>query len=111
MSSGEERKMQFPTLLSLCALCALCGEVRAADPGPWATYRGNPQRTGNTDGVAGPAQPAVLWAMKSQDHFIASPVPVGDKLFVSGLGGFNRPTISLFPVVSKGMAKPAWSKS
>ena len=24
----------------------------------WATYRGNAQRTGNTDGIAGPAKPA-----------------------------------------------------
>ena len=50
----------------------------AAEPGPWATYRGNPQRTGNTDNKAGPEKPAVLWAVKSQDHFVASPVPVKD---------------------------------
>ena len=33
-----------------------------------------------------PGERRVLWALKSQDHFIASPVPVGDRLFVSGLG-------------------------
>ncbi|MDB5309998.1 MAG: putative cell surface protein/ lipoprotein [Gemmataceae bacterium] len=98
--------------ISLCVLCALGGESPAADPGPWATYRGNPQRTGNTDNQPGPDKPAVLWAVKSQDHFVASPVPVGDKLYVSGLGGFNRPTISLFPFAAKGpMPQPAWSKS
>ncbi|MBX9579918.1 MAG: PQQ-binding-like beta-propeller repeat protein, partial [Gemmataceae bacterium] len=100
---------------SLCVLCVLCGEpppVHAADPGPWATYRGNPQRTGNTDGKPGPNPPAVLWALKSQDHFVAAPVPVGDGVYVSGLGGFNRPTVSLFPLVAKGPApKPVWTQS
>lgn len=99
-------------LPSLCVLCVLGGPAPAADPAPWATYRGNPQRTGNTDNQPGPDKPAVLWAVKSQDHFVASPVPVGDKLYVSGLGGFNRPTISLFPFTPKGpKPEPAWSKS
>jgi outer membrane protein assembly factor BamB len=96
--------------MRLAFLLALLASPAAASE-PWATYRGNAARTGNTDGTPGPAAPAVLWAMKSQDHFIASPVPVGDKLYVSGLGGFNRPTISLFPLAAKGMAKPAWTKS
>lgn len=56
---------------------------------PWATYRGNPQRTGNTDGIAGPTQPQVLWVLPSKDHFIASPVPHENTLLVSGLGAFN----------------------
>ncbi|HUR55583.1 MAG TPA: PQQ-binding-like beta-propeller repeat protein [Gemmataceae bacterium] len=103
--------MRIASLLALLLVSpAVCADPYAY-PAAWATYRGSHTRTGNTDGVAGPAQPAVLWAMKSQDHFIASPVPVGDKLFVSGLGGFNRPTISLFPLTAKGMAKPAWTKS
>src|SRR5438445_473151 len=70
-------------LSSLCVLGVLCGETYSVDPGPWATYRGNPQRTGNTDKQPGPDKPAVLWAIKSQDHFIAAPVPVGDKLCVT----------------------------
>jgi outer membrane protein assembly factor BamB len=99
-------------LVSLCILCILCGESLAADPAPWCTYRGNPQRTGNTDNQPGPDKPAVLWAVKSQDHFVASPVPVGDKIYLSGLGGFNRPTIALFPVAGKGpKIEPVWSKS
>src|SRR5205823_1877025 len=53
----------------------------AADPSAWATYRGNPQRTGNTDNQPGPAAPAVLWSVKSQDHFVASPAIIGDKLY------------------------------
>src|SRR5437868_5660977 len=84
----------------------------AADPAPWATYRGNPQRTGNTDNQPGPAAPVVLWSVKSQDHFVASPAVIGDKLYISGLGGFNRPTISLFPLAGKGpKVEPFWSKS
>src|SRR3954451_21401582 len=104
--------MSFRTLLSLCALCVLCGETYPADPGPWATYRGTPQRTGNTDGRPGPDKPAVLWAVKSQDHFVAAPVPVGDNLYVSGLGGFNRPVVNLFPGNPKGpKVDPVWMKS
>src|SRR5215471_6053074 len=52
---------------------------------PWATYRGNPARTGS-DGQAGPRAATVLWAFKSRDHSIASPLPLGDRLYVSGLG-------------------------
>lgn len=104
--------MRLRLIATLCILTALCGSAPAADPAPWATYRGNPQRTGNTDNLPGPAAPAVLWSVKSQDHFVASPVPIGDKLFVSGLGGFNRPTLSLFPLASKGpKVEPFWSKS
>src|SRR5437667_3959806 len=99
-------------LLSVLALF-VAAPVSAAEPAPWATYRGNPQRTGNTDNQPGPDKPTVLWAVKSQDHFVAAPVPIGDKLYLSGLGGFNRPTISLFPLAAKGGPKiePIWSKS
>jgi outer membrane protein assembly factor BamB len=98
-------------LVSLCALCALCGESLSADPGPWATYRGNPQRTGNTDNQPGPDKPAVLWAVKSQDHFVAAPVPVGANVYLAGLGGFNRPTIALLPADARGEPKPAWTRT
>ena len=43
----------FLLLSSLC-LCVSVVHTPAADPGPWATYRGNSQRTGNTDGKPGP---------------------------------------------------------
>src|SRR5262245_25352464 len=97
------------SLCALCALCALCGESLPADPGPWATYRGNPQRTGNTDGQPGPEKPAGLWAVKSNDHFVAAPVPVGGNVYLAGLGGFNRPTISVYPVAATGEPKPVWT--
>ncbi len=85
--------------------------VAAADPGPWATYRGNPARTGNTDNLPGPTNPAVLWVVKSQDHFIAAPVPVGTNVYAAGLGAFNRPSISLIPVASTAEIKPVWVRS
>ena len=69
---------------SLCAFSVylfLCASpVSAAEP--WATYRGDTQRTGNADGKPGPSAPRVLWAMKSKDHFIASPVVHRDRLLV-----------------------------
>ncbi|HXD85349.1 MAG TPA: PQQ-binding-like beta-propeller repeat protein [Urbifossiella sp.] len=95
-------------LLSIFALGLFCGSSLAAEPAPWAAYRGNPQRTGNTDNQPGPAKPTVLWSLKSQDHFVASPVAIGDKFYISGLGGFNRPTIALYPFTKP---EPIWSKS
>lgn len=98
----------------LCALCVLCGESSvsfSAEPGAWATYRGNPQRTGNTDNVAGPEKPAILWSVKSNDHFVASPVPVKDAIYVAGIGAFNRPSASLFPLAAKNPPVPTWVKS
>src|SRR6266566_2227449 len=83
--------MRFATWTIL--LCGLsCLPASAAEP--WSTYRGNAQRSGNADGKAGPAKPDVLWAHKGQDHYIASPVPLGDRLFVSGFSGFNLPTVA-----------------
>ena len=70
--------------LALLSLIAFAGTASAADPLPWATYRGNPQRTGNTDNLPGPAAPAVLWSVKSQDHFVASPVPTAGRLLIRG---------------------------
>lgn len=97
-------------LSSLCALCVLCGESSAAEPGPWATHRGNPQRTGNTDGIAGPDKPAVLWVLKSKDHYIAAPVPVKDGIYLSGIGAFNRPQIGLYPLENKTPPLATWTK-
>jgi outer membrane protein assembly factor BamB len=81
----------------------------AADP--WSTYRGNPQRTGNTDNIAGPEAPKILWVYKSQDHFIAAPVPTGDEVVFSGLGGFNRPMFFALPMNPKGAVEPLWTRT
>jgi outer membrane protein assembly factor BamB len=107
-----DRLMRRSLLSSICVLCVICGsKSAAAEPAPWATYRGNPQRTGNADGKAGPDKPAILWAVKSTDHFIASPVPVKGGVYVAGIGAFNRPSAHLFPVAPKNPPMPLWTKS
>jgi outer membrane protein assembly factor BamB len=100
--------MRFASLLSGLLLISVTCPAHA-----WSTYRGNPQRTGNTDGVAGPAKPAVLWVHRSQEHFIASPVPLGDQLFVSGLGAFNVSAFYCMTTDPKAAAdkRVLWSKS
>ena len=110
-------------LASLCVLCVLRGEspAPAAEPGPWATYRGNPQRIGHTDNTPGPDKPAVLWAVKSQDHFVAAPVPVGDAgsllslesglrtqaMVWSGVNPF-RTSFGLAPASTRAIASSKW---
>lgn len=87
----------------------ICAAVASAEP--WDTYRGNPQRTGCTDGKAGPTTaPKVLWAMKTKEHFIASPVPSKDRLFVSGLGFFNAPVFYSLDTTAKDDKRVAWTK-
>src|SRR4051794_33086332 len=83
-----------------------------ADDAPWATFRGNAQRTGNTDGVAGPAKPEVLWFVKSSEKFIASPVVAGTELLLPALSAFNGGVVNSFPINPKDPKeiKPTWSK-
>ncbi len=94
-----------PWLFSLCLCVSVVPFSYSAEP--WATYRGNVARTGNTDGKPGPAAPKVLWALKSQQNFIAAPVPDGERLFVSGLGAFN---VSTFYALGAD-GKAAWTKT
>ncbi|HMF16234.1 MAG TPA: hypothetical protein VKE98_03465, partial [Gemmataceae bacterium] len=90
-------------------LLTIASQVGAVEP--WATYRGNPQRTGNTDGKAGPATPMVQWVFKSKDHFIAAPVPSSKGLFVSGLGAFNAASFLCLDMEPKNRKRVLWSKS
>src|SRR5262249_52922698 len=113
---GRERKREGQPcffLLFLFSVFSVCSVVSspalAADP--WTTYRGNEQRTGNTDGMPGPAAAKVLWAFKSQDHFIASPVPFEDRVYLSGLGAFNVSTFSAFAIDPKAKDRIVWSKT
>src|SRR5579885_1748817 len=85
----------------ICLLLAVAAVGAEADG--WTTYRGNPQRTACTDGTTGPAAPKVLWRWESKDHFIAAPVPHGDRLFVSGFYALDTT-----PAAAK---RVAWSKS
>src|SRR5438093_11669856 len=94
-------------------LCVLC--VFVVNPSfavePWATYRGNPQRTGNTDGKPGPDKPNILWVLKTKEHHIASPVPAGNRLFVSGLGAFNVAHFSCLSTEIKSSNRILWTKT
>jgi outer membrane protein assembly factor BamB len=78
---------------------------------PWATYRGNSERTGCTDGKAGPAAPKVLWVMASKEHYIASPVPYGNRLFVSSIGAFNLARFTCLDTAPKDAKRDHWTKS
>jgi outer membrane protein assembly factor BamB len=77
----------------------------------WTTYRGNAQRTGSLDGLAGPLTPRVLWALPSKEHFVASPVPAGDRVYVSGLGPFNVPTFYALALDPRAGRRVLWSKT
>jgi len=100
----------FSLLFCLCALCAfVVNSSFAGEPTrTWPTYRGNAQRTGNVDGHAVGAD--VLWVHKSQDHFVASPVPWGDKVFVAGLGAFNAPALYALSADPQSDQRVAWTK-
>src|SRR5437016_1464385 len=104
------RLKYFLILYSLC-LCVSVVQFPLLAAEPWSTYRGNPERTGHTDGLPGPATPKVLWVLKSQEHFIASPLPFGDKLYVSGLGAFNVSSFSCLNIDPKVAQRTAWTKT
>lgn len=78
---------------------------------PWSTYRGNPQRTGNSDGQAGPATPKLLWVMKTREHFVASAVPQKDRLYISGLGAFNVAHFYCLSNDPKSQSRTLWTKT
>src|SRR5436190_528769 len=96
-------------LTSVCLCASVVPDLHAQEP--WSTYRGNAQRTASTDGQAGPASPKVLWALKSKDHYIASAVPAGDKLFISGLGAFNTAQFVCLSTDPKAVKRELWSKT
>lgn len=93
-------------------LLALSGLLATPPAGAeWPTYRGNPARTGCVDDVPGPAAPKLAWVVKSQDQFVAAPVPAGPNVIAAGIGAFNRPTLVALPLAGSGEAKPAWQRS
>jgi outer membrane protein assembly factor BamB len=97
------------TPIAFVLLAMPAGLAPAAEP--WSTHRGNLQRTGNTDGVAGPRSPHILWVHRGQDHFIAPPVVAGDLVLFAGLGGFNVPTLYALAAEPKPARRVVWSKT
>ena len=96
---------------SLLVLIVLAAPL-LADDAPWSTYRGSLRRTGNTDNIAPAAKPEVLWVMKSSENYVASPVPNGSDVLVSGLGALNSAVFHSVPANPKDpkAVKPTWSK-
>jgi outer membrane protein assembly factor BamB len=92
--------------VSLIALLACIGSLAA-----WSTYRGNTQRTGNVDGKAGPETAKVLWAFKAKEHFIAAPVPDGERLFVSGLSFINTSVLYSLDLSPRAEKRVRWQKT
>jgi outer membrane protein assembly factor BamB len=88
----------------------LCLALTAHADAQWSTYRANPQRTAS-DGQAGPAAPKILWALKSRDHFIASPLPLGNRLYVSGLGAFNLGNFMALSTEPDAKTRVLWTKT
>jgi outer membrane protein assembly factor BamB len=75
---------------------------------PWSTHRGDPQRTG-ADG-RGPKGPKVLWAYKSESHFVAPLVPGARDVYASSLGAFNTPGLHAFALDPAADKQLRWSK-
>ena len=89
----------------------LAAPVVAQQAAPWSTFRGNPQRTGNTDGQAGPQSPKLLWVHKSHEQNMSSPVIFGDRLLIAGLGKFNIGYINCLSTEPAAKQRVAWTKT
>jgi len=97
------------SLFLLALLLAKSGvELQAAD---WPTARGNPQRTGNVDNKPGPKTPNVHWIHKSQEHYIASPVPGDKAIYLSVMGALNTGSFRALSLSSAATDRVMWSKS
>src|SRR5476649_2710404 len=98
-------------ILALVVASSFATSACAQTIEPWSTYRGNAQRTANADGQPGPAAPKVLWALKSKDHYIDSPVPAGNRLYVSGLGAFNLGNFTCLSTEPNIKERRLWAKT
>ena len=108
--SDERIVRARPLAHFVCALAILSAGAQVG-LGDWPTYRADPTRVGNIDDRPGPVIPQVLWAHKSPEHFLASPVVGGDFLFVSGLGAFNTAAFHCLSLDDAPKQRVLWSKS
>ena len=75
----------------------------------WLARPGRPP----TDEPASPpqaARPGVLWAYKSQESFVASPVPAAEAVYVSGIGAFNTGVFHALAPEADATNRVLWSK-
>jgi len=102
-------------LMRLWLGCLTAALVLAVWPGSaradWLTYRGNPQRTGSVDDQPGPKAPKVTWAYKTREHFIASPVPSGNAMFIGSMAGFGTGALHCFSLDPATQQRILWSKA
>ena len=109
--TGRPRPHPAARAAAWAAAALITAWCAADEKATWPTARGNPQRTGNLDGMAGPRIPKVVWAYKAQEHFVASPV-VGDKrIYASGLGAFNTPQFHCLSIDPKAEQRLLWTKT
>jgi outer membrane protein assembly factor BamB len=93
------------------ALLAIVSILFGGQSAEWSTHRGNPSRTGSVDGKAGPTKPKVLWTHSSKEHFVASLVASGDRLYASALGSFNSGWFHAFDLADGPAKRVVWTKS
>ena len=92
-------------------ICVAVAALSAPARAQWPASRGNVGRTGNVDGRAGPKVPKILWAQRSQAHFIASPVPDGGRLYLAALGAFNTGVLHALATAPRAAERTVWSKA
>jgi outer membrane protein assembly factor BamB len=81
------------------------------DQAPWSTHRGGPQRTGSDGGPdTGANAPRVLWAYKSENCFVAPPVPGTGALYAAGLGAFHTSALHALALDPAGDKQLRWLK-
>src|SRR5258706_14382488 len=85
--SRRTRSREFMMKFWLVLLVVVhVGDARA----DWPMARGNAQRTGNVDGLAGPKSPKLLWGQESTDHFVSAPSPGDGMIFGPAVGTANN---------------------
>lgn len=80
-------------LKRIAIIAALAVAGAAAAQVTWPTFRGNNARTGAVQDKVFIEKPKVIWSYKAPEHFVATPVPAGDRLIIAGLGAFNAPQV------------------
>ena len=105
---GASNPAPLLVTLAIVAFLLQASTLPAAD---WPTARGNPQRTGNVDGLPGPKAPKVLWVYKAAEHYVGAPAPGTTALFVPGIGGFNTGVFHALSQAAQPPDRVLWSKT
>ncbi len=87
------------------------GVMWSAQAADWTTHRGNAERTGCIDGMPGPTRPRVIWTHASREHFVASLVAAGERLYLPALGAFNSGAFHAVDLTEAPAKRILWTKS